>query len=189
MRSLFLVWVTFAVVSCSSADAPAVFIDIDYQIRCLECEPRSPDDAKRQIETLDDDMGYAVDCNVTGSGKNQVVSFSLSFDSDGVAKDHSIEAKEVPLGGGEPGSKCIVRVKEIANTYAGKCASDEPEPGAECRIETKLEGDVITGTVLCANMPNASIESSTRHLVLSEFGSMHEDLTPAEFELHGCAGL
>ena len=54
--------------SCSSTDPAPVFIDIDYQVRCLICEPRSPDDAKRQLMVLDGDQGYQVDCHVSTVG-------------------------------------------------------------------------------------------------------------------------
>lgn len=190
MRWLSLLMAVVAVASCSSSDPAAVFVDVDYQVRCLLCEPRAPDDDKRQIEALDGDMGYAADCNIVASGKNRVLNFSLNYDTDGDAKDHSLQVSEAPIGDAGPGSKCLVRVKERANTYVGGCTDGEPEPDAECQVKAEIEDDVVKGTIFCDEIPNDNIASSKRHLVLSDrLGSDHDDLTPATFELHGCSGI
>lgn len=189
MRWLFL-FVALAVTSCSSTDDPAVFIELDYQVRCLICEPRAPDDVKRQIMTLDDDQGYQVDCHVSIVGKDRVLSFSASYDAEGTSMDHGIELLQAAYQDDDPGSKCLVRVREGSNRYVGDCTAGDPEPDAPCQVKIDVKDDIVKGTLFCDEFANEAIMSSRRHLVLSDrLGPEHEDLTPATFEVHGCTGL
>lgn len=189
MRWLLL-FVTLAVTSCSSADDPAVFIALDYQVRCLICEPRAPDDVKRQIMTLDGDQGYQVDCHVSIVGKDRVLSFSASYDVEGTSMDHGIELLQAAYQDDDPGSKCLVRVRERSNRYVGKCTAGDPEPDAPCQVKIDVEDGIVKGTLFCDEFANEGIESSKRHLVHSDPEDPRaSDLTPATFEIHGCKGL
>lgn len=190
MRWPLLAVVTLAVTSCSSTDAPAVFIELDYQVRCLICEPRAPDDAKREIMTLDDDQGYQVDCHVSTVGKDRVLSFSAVYDAPDSVMDHSIELLQAAYEGDDPGSKCLVRVREKSNRYIGKCTGGDPTPDAPCQVEVHVSDGIVKGTLFCDEFANEAIKSSKRHLVISDASDPDApDLVPATFEIHGCRGL
>ena len=191
MRWLLLIVVALTTAaSCSSTDPAAVFIDIDYQVRCLICEPRSPDDPKRQIATLDGDNGYDVDCHVSTVGKDRVLSFSAFYDAEGTSMDHSIEVLQAAYTGDDPGSKCLVRVRERSNRYVGNCTGGNPEPDAPCKVEIDVKDGIVDGTVLCDEFANEASATSKRHLVLSDRPDPKaDDLQPATFAIHGCKGL
>ena len=190
MRWLLLVAVTVSAASCSSTDPAAVFIDFDYQVRCLLCEPRAPDDPKRQFMTLDGDNGYNVDCHVSTVGKDRVLSFSAVFDAASTSMDHGIEVLQAAYESKDPGSKCLVRVREESNRYVGKCTGGDPTADEPCQVKIDVKDGIVTGTVFCKDIANEGIESSKRHIVLSDQPDPKaNDLVPATFEIHGCTGL
>jgi hypothetical protein len=190
MRRILLAFVSFAVSGCASTDDPALFIDVDYQVRCLEPCMSAADDVKHQFATLDDDQGFQVECYATTVGKDRVLSFSAQHDVEGTNMDYGIEVLQAAFQGDDPGSKCLVRVKEKSNRYVGKCTGGDPEPDAPCQVEIDIKDGIVTGTLFCVQFPNEGNEMSTRHLVLSDrFGTTHDDLTPATFEIHGCKDL
>ena len=187
---LLVVLVGLGAASCSSTDPAAVFIDLDYQVRCFMCEPRAPDDPKRQIQVLDGDMGYDVDCHVSTVDKDRVLSFSAKSDASGTGMVHSIEVLQAAYDGDDPGAKCEVRVREESNRYVGKCTGGEPDADAPCQVKVEVKDGIVKGTLLCEQIANEGIEASKRHVVLSDRpGGVGPELTPATFEIHGCTGL
>lgn len=190
MRWLLFAAVTLAVASCASTDPAAVFIDLDYQVRCLDCEPRTADEPKRQIMTLDDDQGYQVDCHVSTVGKDRVLSFSAIYDAPDSIMDHSIELLQAVYKDDDPGSKCLVRAREGSNRYVGKCTGGDPTPDAPCQVEIHVKDGIVNGTLFCVLFANEAIKSSTRYLVISDHPNpAAPDMVPATFEIHGCTGL
>ena len=171
--------------ACSEEDPAPLFFKIDYQVRCIDCEPRSMDDPSRAIRGLDGERGFAVSCRATRQGGDRIATFSaMHTDTGDPANNYGITIDQVNLDGGDPGSSCRVSVTEGNNTYEGVCAPDEPEPpNAPCPVELELDGDVIQRSVYCDDIPNRSTTMITRYVV-----APGED-APADFEVQGCTGL
>lgn len=190
MRWLLLA-VAITAADCSNVDPAPLFIDVDYQVRCIDCEPRSPDDPKRRIMTLDGDNGYQLDCHASVVGTDRVLSFSAKYDDpEASAKNHSIEVLQVGYEEKDPGSKCEVRVRERSNRYIGKCTDGDPTPDTPCQVKLKVEDGIVKGSLFCIGIPNEAIESSVRYLVHSDDPDpMADDRVPATFEVQGCTGI
>lgn len=191
MRSIVPALLVSALCACSSIDPPPLYVEIDYQVRCITCEPRSPDDPRRGVKLIDGERGYVVDCHTSVVDGDDVLSFSLSYDDpDDSSARHSIEVQRVEYTGDDPGSKCEVVVRERNNRYVGGCTADDPTAETPCQVRLGVEDGILRGTLLCAEIPNEGIATSTRHLVRSESGdAATPDESPAEFEIHGCTGL
>ena len=183
--------VTIGGAACNNVDPAPVFIDLDYQVRCIDCEPRAPDDPKRQLALLDGDMGYQIDCHASTVSKDRVLSFSAIYEDPEDSKNkHSIELLQASFDGKDPGDKCEVRVGEANNGYKGKCTGGEPTADNPCQVKLKVDEGVVRGTVLCIGIPNQALEGTTRYLVLSNpIDPKEDDKQPATFEVQGCAGL
>ncbi len=199
MRSLLLVIMAVLAIGCSNTDPAPVYIDLDYQVRCLDCEPRSPDDPKRVFALLDGDLGeepdsfYELRCHANTVGKHRVLTFSAKYTSPtNDSKDHSFKVAQVEFEGDDPGSNCNVEIREGSNHYKGKCGGDAPLSTADvpCQIALAVENGILNGTLRCVDLPNESLKTSTRHIVRSDRADpMADDDKPATFEFDGCTGL
>ena len=178
-------WVGTSIGGCTDPDPAPLFMDIRYQVRCIECEPRAPDDPVRDIQLLDGEQGYTVACNANTVDGDRVLTFSTSFSNpDRESENFAISVKQVNIDKSNPGSACAVRVEEGSNTYEGDCTKDDPTADAPCSVAFEQDGDVIKGSVLCEDIPNRNMAMTKRHLV--EPGTTDQ---PARFELHGCTGI
>ena len=162
--------------ACSESDPPPHFIDLSYQIRCIDCSMTALDETPHEISAVDGESDYDVSCRVEGS--KPLLSFSVQGEANG--DPFLFRITGASLGGKDPGSACTVTIKEGSNRYEGGCTADDPSSDRPCQFEAKRDGDVIKGSVLCRNIPNMSASTVTRDVVFP--GS--EDA--AEFELHGC---
>lgn len=196
MRSLFLLMLV-AVVGCNSADSAPVYVDLDYQVRCISCEPRSPDDPKRKFALLDGDQGeepesiYEVECHANTIGKDRVLTLSAKYTSPTKnSRDHSFKVEQAEFSGKDPGPDCKVEIREGSNRYKGRCGSDAPDDDTPCRLVIGVEDGIVSGSLRCVGLPNEANKTSTRHVVRSDRPDPAEpDDKPATFEFHGCTGL
>ena len=174
---------TFAV-ACTEEDPPPLYVDVDYQVRCVECEPIAPDDAVRRVQALDGEEGFTVDCSVARRSGDRLLSFSASFVDPGASRNNfSIGLSQVNLDRADPGGSCSVSVSEGDNSYEGKCTAGDPTSEEPCQVELEAEDGIVMGSVLCEHMPNRNAAMITRHLVAPSSESA------ARFEVHGCRGL
>jgi hypothetical protein len=174
-----------AAAGCTEDDPAPLFMDIRYQVRCVECEPRAPDDPVRDVQLLDGEMGFTIECFANTRDGDRLLSFSTVFiNPDAASENYSIEVEQVNLDKSDPGSDCLVSVREGSNTYAGDCTKDDPTEDEPCSVSFDIEDDIVNGTIFCADIPNRNMAMTRRHVVAP--GTQDE---PAEFELHGCTGL
>ena len=62
--------------ACVDEDPAPVLIEIDYQVRCLDCQPRAADEPPHDIHALQGRMGFRVSCTRDKVGGTKIVSFS-----------------------------------------------------------------------------------------------------------------
>jgi hypothetical protein len=176
------------VVGCNDEDPSPLFVDLQYQLRCLDCMPISQDNHVHDIALLDGELGIDAECAVRSEGGERQVSFSLiAINEEHDDLSYSLEVVEARLGD-DPGPDCLVQASEGSNSYGGPnfgaCTGGDPTDDEPCQVKLELDGDVITGGILCHHVPNRGERSFMRHLVLP----FTED-KPAPIEIHGCSGL
>jgi len=170
--------------ACVEEDPAPLYMDLDYQVRCIDCEPRTPDDDPHEIEAIDGEGNFTIDCNATRRGGDRLVSFSALYrDPEREDDNFSISVVQANLDSGDPGGSCRLGVTEGDNRYEGKCTAGDPTTEEPCQIELEEEDGIVSGSLLCDNVPNLSSTLITRYVV--EPGSSD----PVEFEVHGCSGL
>jgi hypothetical protein len=187
MRSISLpLLLGLGLAACTSDTTPAVYISLAYQVRCLDCEPRGPDDAAHDIHAVSGEDGYTIECSVQKVDDVRRVTFTVEhLDSAKSATDHLFKVSSGNLDADESDLACEVKLVEGANTYVGSCSSDPPaESGGPCQAKFRVEDGVIKGGVYCTAIPNTANLSTTRYVVAP---STRTDL--ASFEIHGCPGL
>jgi hypothetical protein len=171
------------VLACTSEDPAPLFVDTDYQVRCVDCEPQAADDPARHVEAIDGERNFSIECSVHARGDDQVMTFSAAYrDPERESRNYSFSVIQANLDG-DPGSSCRVSVSEGANTYEGPCTAGEPSAEKPCSVELESEHGVITGTVRCENIPNRNADTVKRHVVAP--GSRD----PVELHIEGCTGL
>jgi hypothetical protein len=186
MRPLVLSVLLGLVLSACNEENPApLFLDIDYQIRCLDCEPRAPDSLRHNFATLDGEQGFTLLCSTANQGGDRVLNFSATYlDPEGAqSKNFSIRLISVNLDSSDPGDGCRVVATEGGNTYEGHCTSAEPSGDDECQIKVDVEHETVIGSILCEKIPNRSTNEVVRYLVKGGGSSA------AEFVFEGCTGL
>lgn len=172
--------------SCSSEDAAPLYLDAQYQLRCVDCTPRVPDEPVREIQALDGEQGFEIECFVSGHGDQKELTMSGKYvDPAQSSKSYEFRIARARYKGNDPGSACQVRILESGNKYAGKCTSGTPTHDEPCEVHFERDGDIVNGSVFCNNIPNPSTSpETTRHVV-----APHETDQPVKFEIHGCTGL
>ena len=170
---------------CEKLDPEVLFASVEYQVRCLDCEPRSADEKRRDLNLIDGDDGYEVDCNAAQAGGKDVISFHVALDDqDAPSKSHRFEVQKAEYGKGGPGSQCEVVIREGANRYIGECSSKAPTDDVPCQLDLEVDGTRVFGSLRCAHIQLEGAPTITRYVV--EPGT---DDKPAQFEIHGCTGL
>ncbi len=167
-----------ALLGCTNEDPAALFVDISYQLRCIDCDPRSPDGPMRDLLLVDGEMDTTLTCAASASGSTHEVDFSAQN------SQYSLELHQVRLGA-NPGDQCQIEVKEgSGNTYRGGCKAVGSDDDAPCEVELTNEGGAITGSILCRRIQHTLTPTYTRYLLSP--GSQDE---AAEITIQGCAGL
>jgi hypothetical protein len=185
MRRLFVLGCFGCVLVCGAAckneDPAALFLDFDYQVRCVDCVPRSNDDPAREIHAVDGEDDLTIDCSTIEREGDRLVSFSLEhFDTKLGEVDFSLSVEQIDLDSGDPGAGCQVVAKEGSNVYEGDCTDGDPNDDQPCSIELEQEGDGIRGTLHCVHIENKAQPTLRRHITAPGVDE------PAEFEVTGC---
>lgn len=183
-RLLALAIVAVLPLACSEEDPPPLYVDVDYQIRCIDCMPLAADDEVRRIQALDGEAGFRTECNIARREGDRLITFEAAYtDPDEARNSYSIGIVQANLDASDPGGACRVVTAEGNNTYEGKCTGGDPTGEEPCRVELEAEDGIVMGSVLCEHVPNKNTSMFTRYLVAPNSES------PARFEVHGCRGL
>jgi hypothetical protein len=174
------------IAACSSDSTPTVYVDLAYQVRCLDCEPRSPDDPAHEIKVVDGEAGYKLDCAVRKVSGTRRVDFDVTYNDPAKSdSDHVFKISGASVDGDDPTLQCSAHIVEGDNTYDGSCSSDPPATsGGPCQASLSVKNGVIEGSLYCDNIENGANISSTRYIVAPGTES-----DPAKFSLYGCTGL
>lgn len=160
-------------VACSEEDPAALFADVNYQVRCIDCEPRTGDSPERDLAVVDGEGGASLRCESVAGLVTLVIRTS----------DYAFEIHNARLGN-DPGGQCKVRVKEGSNTYEGDCKPEGEEGAQPCEVELTADGSGFVGRVFCDKIPHESNTQRFQYVVAP--GTRDE---PAEVVASGCAGL
>jgi hypothetical protein len=174
-----------ALAGCVQQDPSPLFLDLSYQVRCIDCQPVATDNLPRTIAALDGEGGFSVACSAQLSGKDRLLSFSATLiDAKHQSNNYSIKVIQADLDKSDPGAGCRVVVAEGANTYEGRCTSGDTTTEKPCQItKLKVDNGVVKGKLLCNNIPNNTDANTTRYVVKPS------TTAAADFEVHGCVGL
>lgn len=180
--SLCLAFLAGFATACTELDDPPVWVDFDYQVRCVRCVPMAFNDSPRNVAALDGDDGLSVSCKADGD----LIDLRVLYDQDGSEDDWAFNLERVDVNEGGPGGGCRISVQEGARTYRGSCSGDEPSEEAPCQVELTHEDYLVSGKVFCENIPvvGGEVGQGTRHI--TKPGS---DTEPFEIEIHNCEGL
>lgn len=173
-----------AAASCTSDTTPIVYIGMAYQVRCLDCQPRVPDDNAHDVRAVDGEAGYNMACVARREDGTRRLTFSAEHKNNDSARNYTLQVRSARLAGEESDGPCEVRIIEGDNTYVAACSSDEPSSDRPCQVTTELKGDVVKGKIYCDKVPSEVSLTSVRYLV-----APYTQSDPAEFELYGCAGI
>jgi hypothetical protein len=180
LASLFVL----SLCACNKEDPAPLYLEADYQLRCIDCKPTAVDETPRSLNVLNGEAGYVVACSAEASGGDRVVSFSASFkDPLGKKDKFSIAVTQANIDAANPGASCRVEVVEGSNDYKGNCTGGSPTDGKPCVVKLKAEGGVLSGTIDCKTIPNAGDAQIRRYLVAPGTNKA------AKFSIDGCTGL
>lgn len=172
-RSLFALASALLLTACNEENPAALFADVAYQVRCLDCEPRVADDPARELAVVDGEQGTSLRCeSVNGRVSLEVVAPGYAF--------KVIDARL----GNDPGDQCEVRITEGVNEFRGSCKPDGASGSAPCEVELTRSGSGFDGTVLCKQIRHHRTASLFRYVVSP--GTTDE---PAAISAQGCVGL
>ena len=188
LLGLAFVLPALALASCTSNTTPVIYLDLDYQVRCLDCEPRGPDDPSREVHNVNGEDGFNLECSVTKSkdGVRRLTFLAEHLNPDKPSSNYSLKISQGNLDEDESENICEVKVVESANTYSGNASGEDPNPddGAPCQVKFSEKDGVIEGSVYCIKIPNSANMSTTRYVVAT--GTRTD---PASFKIYGCRGL
>jgi hypothetical protein len=183
------VFATSFLVSCTTLDPAPLYLDINYQVRCGDCQPRSIDDKPRDIKVINGEDSYVISCNVNQVGAKRQVSFTATHNGAKASDTYKFNVDRAFIDGKDPGNACKVRVSEGANTYVGSCTSGTPTADKPCQLSFKPVDGVITGSIWCQALPNGANSTITRDVVAPYTDVSMPTKAAVKFELDGCPGL
>jgi hypothetical protein len=178
--SLYLAFVAGLATGCTELDDPPVWVDFNYQVRCVDCVPMSFNDDPHQIQALDGDDGLDTSC-IAEDGR---IALEVTFDAEGDNDDWSFQLDGAEVGEDSPGNGCSVTVSEGVSEYTGGCTADDPSVEAPCQVELSKDDYVVSGTIFCKRIPNIAEQTVTRYVTRPGSDSM-----PFEIEIQNCEGL
>jgi hypothetical protein len=160
-------------------------VKVDYQVRCLDCEPRAPDDPPHRIRAVDGEAGFRTACTRDDFGGTGMYSIAVETNERQVNgnEGYALEIRQLALGAANAERGCRVSLREGPNTYEAKCGEDPPDASVPCQLIARGERGLLLGSLWCDGIPN-SISGALRRSVVAP-GSRE----PAELEVHGCPGL
>jgi hypothetical protein len=168
-----LVALALVFTACSEEDPAALYADVNYQVRCLDCEPRVADDLERDLAVVDGEQGSSLRCESVGG----LVSLEIETSA------YAFKILNARLGS-DPGDRCEVRVKEGINEYRGGCKAEGSGDAQPCEVELTADGSGFVGRVYCDQIRHNLTSSLFRYVVAP--GTRDE---PAEVVASGCSGL
>jgi hypothetical protein len=171
-----------ALVGCNETDPEALYIDALYQLRCIDCEPRTNDGRLRDIHHLDGDDGFDLSCATESTSDGRLISFLAEYtDPDSEAEDYAFQIDQAGLDDTAHGAACSVKVLDSGSTYKGRCTKGDPTAEAPCKVSLQREGDIVRGTVLCDRIPIQDMMNPFRYL------RRPNSNRPVEVEVRGCS--
>lgn len=180
LASLFVL----SLCACTSEDPAPLYLEGDYQLRCIDCKPTAVDETAHNLNALNGEAGFVVACSAERNGGDRVVSFSASFKDPAGKKDKfSITVTQANIDAANPGVSCHVEVVEGSNDYKGTCTGGAPTMDKPCVVKFKAEGGVLSGSIDCKTIPNHADAQIRRYLVAPGIDK------PAKFSIDGCTGL
>jgi hypothetical protein len=178
----FCLLLSLLLTACVKTDPAPRFVDASYQVRCIDCEPLSPDDSAHALLALDGENGFAISCSSEMRGKSRLLTFSAqSTDKKRASNNYSFKITQADIDSKDPGNSCKIRVSEGANTYEGACTSGDPSDDNPCHLEIAEKNGIVKGNVLCDKIPSVADATVFRYVV-----KPNTDDQAASFELHGC---
>jgi hypothetical protein len=178
--------IVLGVAGCTSDSTPTVYVDLAYQVRCLDCDSHAPDDTPREVKVVDGEDGYQLECEVKKVGGVRRVTLAANHLDATSTDNHAFRVELANLDGDDSSLQCTVKVIEGVQIYEGACSSDTPDvSGGPCQANFRVEKGVIKGAVLCDGLPVEATPEITRYL-LAPGGTRDE---PAQIQVYGCRGL
>ena len=187
MRSTGLgFWVVclgFSLAACTSDTTPAIYMEMGWQVRCIDCGRSAQDDVPRTVKNVSGEAGFTLDCDVRKVSGTRRVDFSIDHPSTDQDDKYGIAISLGNLDTEDTEDVCV-RVYEGDSTYTYECPSEDASFANPCKASFTIKDKIIEGDVKCDNVPNQGTNEITRSVVTP--GSRTD---AAHFKLYGCAGL
>jgi hypothetical protein len=161
-----------------------VYLETEYQVRCLDCQPRVPDEPEREIALLDGEFDFTVSCDVTQVGGERSMTLTAAYRASSTEDRYGFRITRGEIDSDEQPGECEVQLLEGANSYEGACSGEDPSDAVPCKVTFDPEDEIVKGTMYCKKIKLEGAPSNFRYLV--DPGSTD---TPAKFEVHNCTGL
>jgi hypothetical protein len=170
--------------ACKTESSPPVYFDANYQLRCLDCEPRTGDDPERDIALLDGEEDFEITCNVKRISGKRSITLVVNHDAERESARYGIRITRANIDSGDQPDECEIRVTEGANVYEGACTGGETSTEQPCSVSFDRKAEIVEGSVYCDKIPNQANLASFRYLL-----SPGSNDKPMKFEVHNCSGL
>jgi hypothetical protein len=170
--------------ACKTESSPPIYLDANYQLRCLDCEPRTGDDPERDIALLDGENDFKITCDIKRISGKRSMTLVVDHNAEKESSRYGIRITRANIDADEQPGECKVRVTEGANIYEGACTGDEPSTEQPCTVKFERKAEIVEGRVYCDKIPNQANLASFRYLL--DPGTNDK---PMKFEVHNCTGL
>jgi hypothetical protein len=185
MRSIgWLLGLGFGVLACTSDTTPAVYVDLAYQVRCNDCQPRVTDESAHPIKAVNGEGDLDLRCRAESSSGVKRVNIRAAHFNEISTSNYAFTIENGSLEGDESEGPCRLEVIEGNDTFEGACGTDEPTEDRPCQVKFSLEKGVVKGTAYCHRITKVGVPSEYRYVVLPG-----ERAEPATFQVYGCADL
>jgi hypothetical protein len=183
MRWLVLTAALAGLLGCTEQDPDPLYVEINYQLRCLDCVPRANDYPEHHVMHLNGDDGHTARCDTLRRDSDTLVSFGVTYvDRGNEDRSYSLAVNQAGLDGAEHGPPCAVTIGEGVNTFEGACAEDETTAERPCAVDLERDGDIVRGTLYCDKVSIKGMTTFIRYLTAP---APSQD--PAGIEIHGCS--
>jgi len=171
--------------ACKSESDPPVYLDAEYQLRCLDCTPATADSPEHEIQLLDGEFDWRVECDVRSIGGRPTLTVNAQYLPGRESDEYGFKFTRVAIGEDEEQTDvCTIAVTEADNTYEAGCTSGDPTGDKRCQVSFERKDEIVEGTVYCNKIPNPRFLQTYRYLVGP--GSMTRG---AKIAVHNCEGL
>lgn len=170
--------------ACKSESTPPIYLDAEYQVRCLDCEQHATDDPAREVSRIGGELDTKITCSVSKIDGERSLNLLLDYNPGRESSRYGLRITRGLIDSAEQDDECTVRINEGQNNYEGACSGEDPTESLPCKVTFETEGEIISGTVYCDKIANPSNLVSDRYVV--QPGTRDK---PAKFEVHNCPGL